>query len=153
MRKGKVMGKMMKDNPIILGSLGIAACLTMTAFLTGCDRPKAVNPDLVLGDTVPASVFEPRDSADGFEKNNDADSAGVFTIGEGTDGSSLQLISWPSGRDTAVVARAAHMEREGGQTFGVGAVCRVTFGEEGGRKVVSRLGGYETEPVEVKSEK
>ncbi len=117
------------------------SAVVAVALVAACDRPKPVNPDLVLGDTVPASVFEPRDSADGHAKTAPADSANIFTIGEATAMSTIQLISYPSGSDTLIVPKADKIRVDNG--LEIGKICRVSFGVEQGHRVVVRVSDYD----------
>lgn len=115
--------------------------LPLTVLLAACDRPKATNPDLVLGDTVPASVFEPRDSADGHERKAAIDSTNIFTIGEATAMHTVQLVSYPSAKDTLLLPKADNIKVE--NSLEVGKVCRVEFGIQQGTRVVTRIADYD----------
>ena len=77
-----------------------------------------------LGDTVAAQVFEPvvaakkkvvlRDSAATIAH----DSVDIFYVGEGSTRHELQLVSYPSRRDTIMRSKARHIRVEGKADFG-----------------------------------
>lgn len=82
-------------------------------------------PKDVPGDTVAASVFAPIDTAALNKKARAArknaptkDSADIFYIGEGSTARQLQLVSYPSRRDTIVYGKARHMKKHGNADFG-----------------------------------
>lgn len=77
------------------------------------------------GDTVAASVFAPMDTAALNRKARVAkkatpvkDSAGIFYVGEASTKGELQLISYPSRRDTIVYGKTRHIRRSGNTGFG-----------------------------------
>ena len=71
-----------------------------------------------LGDTVAASVFSPNDTKRQKTKKVVAkvtvkDSTDIFYIGAGSDKHYLQLVSYPSRRDTFRYGKTAHINVEG----------------------------------------
>lgn len=102
-------------------------CAAAIGVTTGC-RFAHEEP---LGDTVAASVFAPKDTA-AINKKKKAkiaavvkDSADVFYIGGGSDRQTLQLLSYPSRRDTFSYGKTAHIEVEG--SADTGRVVKVAF--------------------------
>lgn len=86
-----------------------------------------------LGDTVAASVFEPREEvavqaqADTLDATQSVaqDSVGLYFIGDGSTRTQLQLVSYPSCRDTVVRGKTAHVKVTGSAAYG--AVVRVKY--------------------------
>ena len=84
-----------------------------------------------LGDTVAAQVFEPvvvakkkvvlRHSAATIAH----DSVDIFYVGDGSTKHLLQLVSYPSRRDTLLLGKAVHLRVRGNADFG--HVIRVGF--------------------------
>lgn len=77
------------------------------------------------GDTVAASAFAPVDTAALNRKARAArrnapvkDSADIFYVGEGSTPERLQLVSYPSRRDTVAYGKARHMRKSGNADFG-----------------------------------
>ncbi len=77
------------------------------------------------GDTVAASVFAPIDTAALNRKARAArkqapvkDSTDIFYVGEASTTSELQLVSYPSRRDTIVYGKTRHLKRSGNTDFG-----------------------------------
>ena len=102
-------------------------CAAAIGVTTGC-RFAHEEP---LGDTVAASVFAPEDTA-AIKKKQKAkitatvkDSADVFYIGGGSDRQILQLVSYPSRRDTFCYGKTAHIKVEG--SADTGRVVKVAF--------------------------
>ena len=102
-------------------------CAAAIGVTTGC-RFAHEEP---LGDTVAASVFAPKDTA-AINKKKKAkvaaivkDSADVFYIGSGSDRQTLQLLSYPSRRDTFRYGKTAHIKVEGNAD--TGRVVKVAF--------------------------
>ena len=88
----------------------------------------------VDGDTVAASVFEPEDTAMLRAKaaakaskatRAVADSVGMYYIGDGSSRSTLQLVSYPSRRDTVEYGKTRHVKVKG--CADIGHVVRVSF--------------------------
>lgn len=85
------------------------------------------------GDTVAASVFAPIDTVALHRKQraekarlaNAKDSIGIYYIGPGSTDKKIQLISYPSQRDTLLYSKARHMKRSG--STDIGHVVRVKF--------------------------
>lgn len=98
--------------------LFLAACIVAMGFVvTSCrfaNSPK-------LGDTVSASVFEPADTAlvnkkvraKAVDSTLVADSVGLYYIGSGSTKQFLQLVSYPSRRDTTVYGKTLHIKVKG----------------------------------------
>lgn len=86
-----------------------------------------------LGDTVASSVFYPADTSRakaGMPSARQAaadvkDSAGLFLIGSASSRELLQLVSYPSRRDTMFYSKARHLKVQGCADFG--HLVRVTF--------------------------
>lgn len=77
------------------------------------------------GDTVAASVFAPVDTAAlnrkarlAMKKRVAKDSVDIFYIGDGSTHSRLQLVSYPSRRDTVVYGKARRITKKGNADFG-----------------------------------
>lgn len=94
--------------------LSIAIC----AFATiGCRFAKSPE----LGDTIAASVFEPADTALLNKKAHAkvksvatvVDSVGLYYIGSGSTKQFIQLVSYPSRRDTMVYGKTRHIRVKG----------------------------------------
>lgn len=96
---------------------------------TSCKMAPSDNP----GDTVAASVFEPADtSAHAAKSKNDTtniknikDSIDIFFVGDGSTKHNLQLVSYPSKRDTATYYKGKHLKVTGNADFG--HVVRIGF--------------------------
>lgn len=94
--------------------LFIAACIVAAGFaITSCRFAPSPN----LGDTVAASVFEPADTAlinkkaraKAADTTLVADSVGLYYIGSGSTREFIQLVSYPSRRDTTVYGKTRHI--------------------------------------------
>lgn len=103
----------------------MAACLAVAAILivpSGCRMAPKDEP----GDTVAASVFAPVDTAAINRKARAAarkaavakDSTDIFYVGDGSTASRLQLVSYPSRRDTVAYGKTAHFKKSGNADFG-----------------------------------
>ncbi|WP_278774605.1 hypothetical protein [Leyella stercorea] len=98
--------------------LFFAACMALLGFTTTSCR-FANSP--TLGDTVAASVFEPADTALINKKTRAkvvdstlvADSVGLYYIGSGSTREFIQLVSYPSRRDTTVYGKTRHIRVKG----------------------------------------
>lgn len=88
------------------------------------------------GDTVAASEFEPTDTsllskkklADSIKlggKSAVVDSVGIYYVGTGSTKQFLQLVSYPSRRDTLVYGKTRHVKVKGSADFN--SVVRVKF--------------------------
>ena len=97
------------------------------------------------GDTVAASVFAPIDTVALHRKQraekarlaNAKDSIGIYYIGPGSTDKKIQLISYPSQRDTLLYSKARHMKRNG--STDVGHIIRVKFYVSRGDSLVQGL--------------
>lgn len=98
--------------------------------LTGC----RFAPSYTDGDTVAASEFEPADtSAVGCMKKDTlkkaaaqvVDSVGMYYVGTGSTRQFLQLVSYPSKRDTLVYGKTRHVKVKGSADFN--NIVRVKF--------------------------
>lgn len=102
-------------------------CVIATGITTGCKFAK----EEPLGDTVAASVFAPEDTSTAKVKKTMAkaiavkDSSDIFYIGAGSDKHYLQLVSYPSRRDTFRYGKTAHIRVEG--SADTGRVVRVAY--------------------------
>lgn len=102
------------------------AFLFVLGFSTSCKFA----PSQDLGDTVAAEVFEPIDTAvlkqQQKEKMSKAkDSVDIFIIGEGSTRDKLQLISYPSRRDTLLFGKKRPLKVMGNADYG--RVVRIGF--------------------------
>lgn len=108
-----------------------AAAVTLTAafMTTGCRVP----PPTDDGDTVAASVFEPEDTSVMAARRAaklkvqaaQKDSSGIYYIGSGSTRAMLQLVSYPSRRDTIFYSKTRHVKVKG--SAAIGNVVRVGF--------------------------
>ncbi|HCC88198.1 MAG TPA: hypothetical protein DEQ17_08470 [Prevotella sp.] len=97
------------------------------------------------GDTVAASVFAPLDTAAINRKARAKaamlakakDSVDIFYIGSGSTKQRLQLVSYPSRRDTLEYGKARHIKRSG--STDVGSVVRVAFWVSGTDSLVKSV--------------
>ena len=80
-------------------------------------------PSRDLGDTVSAKVFEPIDTTGRalLAKKNDTtkviDSTDIFFIGKGSNRSEVQLVSYPSRRDTTTCYKSRHLKVVGNADY------------------------------------
>lgn len=108
---------------------------------TACKMAPSDNP----GDTVAASEFAPPDTAainrraraKAAKLANAKDSVGIFYIGSGSTKQRLQLVSYPSRRDTLEYGKTRHLKRSG-STDG-GSIVRVTFWVSGTDSLVKSV--------------
>lgn len=120
-------------------------CMPVFAFslmTTSC----RMAPKEELGDTVAAKVFEPIDTAALHRKQaakmkNIKDSADIFYVGPATDQKSLQLISYPSRRDTLTMGRTRHIKRLG--STDIGNIVRIALWTKDKDTLVSRIEEYQ----------
>lgn len=99
--------------------LPIIALIIASAFATGCKMAPSQND----GDTVPASVFAPAQvhkkvAKTAVQDSTVQDSTDIFIVGEGSDKNNLQLISYPSRRDTTLYWKGKHIQVKGNADFG-----------------------------------
>lgn len=112
-----IMKKLLLFFPIFLFVLGFSASCKFA-------------PSQELGDTVAAEIFEPIDTAvlkqQQREKISKAkDSVDIFIIGEGSTRDKLQLISYPSHRDTMLFGKKRPVKVTGSADYG--RVVRIVF--------------------------
>ena len=120
-------------------------CMPVFAFslmTTSCRMAPKEEP----GDTVAAKVFEPIDTAALHRKQaakmkNIKDSADIFYVGPATDQKSLQLISYPSRRDTLTMGRTRHIKRSG--STDIGNIVRIALWTKDKDTLVSRIEEYQ----------
>lgn len=102
----------------ILFIVPLLAILFMASAMTGCRFAKSYED----GDTVAASVFEPEDTTIAAAKRRHAaakaaaivkDSADIYYVGDGSNRQFLQLVSYPSKRDTLVYGKTRHVKVKG----------------------------------------
>ncbi len=120
--------------PFLVAAVGL--------FPTACKMAPADNP----GDTVAAYVFAPLDTAAINRKArakaaklaHAKDSVDIFYIGSGSTKERLQLVSYPSRRDTLEYGKTRHLKRSG--STDVGCIVRVAFWvSEGGDSLVKSV--------------
>ncbi|MFB9898724.1 hypothetical protein [Hallella seregens] len=122
--------------------LSILTGLVATAALTTSCR---MAPSQQLGDTVEAHVFEPMDTtlARRTQMQDTAtvpvkDSLDIFYIGSESNKTTVQLVSYPSRRDTAVYGKGRHIKVSGNADFD--HIVRARFWvSPGGDSLVTRL--------------
>lgn len=107
----------------------VISCIAAMTVSTSCKMAPSDNP----GDTVAASVFEPVDTSmhaaksknDTTNIKNIKDSIDIFFVGNGSTKHNLQLVSYPSKRDTATYYKGKHLKVTGNADFG--HVVRIGF--------------------------
>ena len=112
--------------------LYLVATIIATAFVTTTASCKFA-PDQHDGDTVAASVFYPEDTAAIHAKNAKqataqkviVDSVGMYYIGSGSSKERIQLVSYPSRRDTLEYGKTRHVKVKG--CADIDHVVRVQF--------------------------
>ena len=101
--------------------LCFVAALAATSFITTTSTSCKFAPDQHDGDTVAASEFYPEDTA-AIHANKKAkmaamkaikDSVGIYYIGSGSTKDIIQLISYPSRRDTMIFGKTRHVKVKG----------------------------------------
>lgn len=125
---------MIKNKKHVFRSVIFQATLLLlpvtSAFFAGsCRMAPKDNP----GDTVASAEFYPPDTtqinrhrkSDSTAVAQRADSTDIFYVGEGSTRRELQLVSYPSRRDTVVRFKARHIRVEG--RADVGSVVRITL--------------------------
>jgi len=91
----------------------VISCIAAMTVSTSCKMAPSDNP----GDTVAASVFEPIEAGSHVAKSkndttnikNSKDSTDIFFVGEGSTKHNLQLVSYPSKKDTATYYKGKHL--------------------------------------------
>ena len=108
----------------------------MLAAIIGMTTVSCFAPSYKDGDTVAASEFEPADtsllakkklsdSTKVADKAAIVDSVGIYYVGTGSTKQFLQLVSYPSKRDTLVYGKTLHIKVKGSADFN--SVVRVKF--------------------------
>jgi len=113
--------------------LYLVAALVATTFITTTSTSCKFAPDQNDGDTVAASEFYPEDTAAHAKKTakNAAvqkaivDSVGMYYIGSGSNKDKIQLVSYPSRRDTLLYSKTKHVKVKG--SADIDHVVRVDF--------------------------
>ena len=114
---------------VILQATLLLLPVTSALFAGSCRMAPKDNP----GDTVASAEFYPPDTtqinrhrkSDSTAVAQRADSTDIFYVGEGSTRRELQLVSYPSRRDTVVRFKARHIRVEG--RADVGSVVRITL--------------------------
>ena len=107
---------------VILQATLLLLPVTSAFFAGSCRMAPKDNP----GDTVASAEFYPPDTtqinrlhrADSTAMARRPDSINVFYVGEGSTRHELQLVSYPSRRDTIMRSKARHIRVEGKADFG-----------------------------------
>ena len=101
----------------------LASMVTMSCKFAKEDDP---------GDTVAASVFEPVEPKNRIQRDSVHitlteihDSIGIYYIGDASSKTQLQLLSYPSRRDTVAYFKARHIKVKGSAQ--IGNIVRVGF--------------------------
>ncbi len=110
-------------------------------FPTACKMAPVDNP----GDTVAASEFAPPDTAainrmaraKAAKLAKAKDSVDIFYVGSGSNKQLLQLVSYPSRRDTVEYGKTRHIKRSGNTD--VGSIVRVAFWVSDGDSLVKSV--------------
>lgn len=102
--------------------LCFVAALAATTLITTTSTSCKFAPDQHDGDTVAASEFYPEDTAAIHAKKKKAkmaavkagkDSVGIYYIGSGSTKDIIQLVSYPSRRDTMIFGKTRHVKVKG----------------------------------------
>lgn len=102
--------------------LYFVAALAATSFITTMGTSCKFAPDQHDGDTVAASEFYPEDTAAIHAKKKKTkmaavkagkDSVGIYYIGSGSTKDIIQLVSYPSRRDTMIFSKTRHIKVKG----------------------------------------
>lgn len=111
----------------------VAALVAATTSITTATSCKFA-PDQNDGDTVAASEFYPEDTAaenakkaakDTAAQKAIVDSVGMYYIGSGSNKDKIQLVSYPSRRDTLLYGKTRHVKVKG--SADINHVVRVQF--------------------------
>lgn len=113
--------------------LYFVAVLTATAFITTTNTSCKYAPDQHDGDTVAASEFYPEDTTAAHAKKMAKiaaikarkDSVGIYYVGSGSTKDQIQLVSYPSRRDTLLYRKTRHVKVKG--SADIDHVVRVDF--------------------------
>lgn len=102
--------------------LCFVAALAATTLITTTSTSCKFAPDQHDGDTVAASEFYPEDTTAIHAKKKKAkmaamkaikDSVGIYYIGSGSTKDMIQLVSYPSRRDTMIFGKTRHVKVKG----------------------------------------
>lgn len=101
--------------------LCFVAALAATTLITTTSTSCKFAPDQHDGDTVAASEFYPEDTAAIHAKKKvktaavkaGKDSVGIYYIGSGSTKDIIQLVSYPSRRDTMIYSKTRHIKVKG----------------------------------------
>lgn len=113
--------------------LYVVATFVATTFITTTTSCKFA-PNQNDGDTVAASAFYPADTSAlhakkmaklAAEKNAIVDSIGMYYVGSGSNKEHIQLVSYPSRRDTLLYNKTRHVKVKGNAD--IDHVVRVQF--------------------------
>jgi len=110
----------------------VAAFVAATTSITTTTCCKFA-PDQNDGDTVAASEFYPEDTAAAHAKKlaknaakkSIVDSVGMYYVGSGSTKDKIQLVSYPSRRDTLLYSKTRHVKVKG--SADINHVVRVDF--------------------------
>lgn len=114
--------------------LYLVAALVATTFITTTSTSCKFAPDQNDGDTVAASEFYPEDTSAAHAKKTAknaaaqktiVDSVGMYYIGSGSTKDKIQLVSYPSRRDTLLYGKTRHVKVKG--SADIDHVVRVDF--------------------------
>lgn len=123
----------------------IAVITAATSVSTSCRMAPREN----LGDTVAAKYFEPADTsgcaalAQKKNKTMVKDSADIFFVGSGSTATQVQLVSYPSRRDTVLRPKGKRIKVVGNADYGH-VVRAKLWVSASGDTLVTRLEKVET---------
>lgn len=102
--------------------LYVVASLMLTTLMMGTTTSCRFAPTQDDGDTVAANVFYPEDTTmlrakkgahDSIQAESVTDSVGIYYIGSGSTKEFIQLVSYPSRRDTLIFGKTRHVRVKG----------------------------------------
>lgn len=133
--------------------LYFAAALAATATITTTSTSCKFAPDQHDGDTVAASEFYPIDTSAAHAKKmakiaaikNGKDSIGIYYVGSNSTKDLIELVSYPSRRDTMMYSKTRHIKVKGNAD--INHVVRVDFYLHNGKDSLVKY----VEEVEFKS--
>ena len=113
--------------------LCFVAALAATTFITTTSTSCKFAPDQHDGDTVAASEFYPIDTTAAHAKKmakiaairNGKDSVGIYYVGSNSTKDLIELVSYPSRRDTMMYSKTRHIKVKGNAD--INHVVRVDF--------------------------
>jgi len=117
----------------------VTALVAATTSITTATSCKFA-PDQNDGDTVAASEFYPEDTAAAHAKKTAknaatqkaiVDSVGIYYVGSGSTKDQIQLVSYPSRRDTLLYSKTRHVKVKG--SADIDHVVRVQFYLQNGK--------------------